>query len=393
MKRWHLLIWLPLVVLISGCETVTGWFDSEEEDPTAPVELRELDSIEVTLERRWSRSIGDGEGDGLYHINPLLEGGIVYVASSDGVVAAIDADSGDRLWENELQLALSGGIGKYRESLFAGGEDGLVLRLRSDDGTEVWRAEVSGEVLASPQSNGDVVVAQTYDGKLVAFDYETGERRWTFASDVPVLTLRGTATPRIIERNVVAGFADGKLVAVDLNSGNVSWEARIAIPQGRSEIERIVDIDGNFAVQGNELYVASYQGRLVALETSAGRKIWQRNVSSVSGVSLGFGNVYVADEDGTLSAFLRSGQGVRWQNIDLGYRGLSRPTPVSSYVAVGDFEGYVHLFSQVDGRIVGRTRADGDGIRADMISSGNRLFVYGNGGQLVAFDVVSRDAK
>jgi outer membrane protein assembly factor BamB len=370
---------------------VSGWFESEDEDPFEPVELRDLESVEVDIKRRWKVSVGDGEGDGFYHINPVLEGGKIYTASSDGVVIAVDADSGKRIWETELELSISGGVGKRGDSLFVGGEDGLVMRLREEDGTEVWRTEVSGEVLAAPQSNGKTVVAQTYDGKLMAFDHETGEPRWTYISDVPVLTLRGTATPRIIGRNAVAGFADGKLVAIDLDSGNVSWEARIAIPQGRSEIERIVDIDGNFAVQGNELFVASYQGRLVALETTAGRRMWQRNVSSVSGVSIGFGNVYVADEDGTVSAFLRNGQGMRWQNIDLGYRGLSRPTPVNSYVAVGDFEGYVHFFSQVDGRIVGRTRVDSDGIRADMIGSGNRLFVYGNSGELAAYDITARD--
>ena len=117
----------------------------------------------------------------------------------------------------------------------------------------------------------------------------------------------------------------------------------------------------------------------------------RNHVSSFSGVSVGFGNVYVADEDGTVSAFLRNGQGIRWQNIDLGYRGLSRPTPVSSYVAVADFEGYVHLLSQVDGQIVGRDQPDSDGARADMISKGNRLYVYGNSGDLIAYDVVVKD--
>lgn len=385
------LLLLPLLLVLGGCETVSGWFDSEDDDPTAPVPLTELASEEVRLDRRWSLSVGDGEGDGFYHINPLLDGGLVYVASSDGVVVAVQAETGKRQWEAELDIEISGGIGKRGDSLFIGGEDGFVLRLSANDGSEIWRREVSGEVLAAPQSNGDIVVAQTYDGKLMAFDHDTGEPRWTYTSDVPVLTLRGTATPAIVGRNALAGFADGKLVAIDLASGSVSWESRVAIPQGRSEIERIVDIDGNFAVQGNELYVASYQGRLVALDNTAGRKRWQRNVSSVSGVSLGFGNVYVADEDGTVSAFLRNGQGVRWQNIDLGYRGLSRPTPVSSYVAVGDFEGYIHVFSQVDGRIIGRTRADSDGIRADMIGSGNRLYVYGNSGELSAYELRGRE--
>jgi outer membrane protein assembly factor BamB len=208
---------------------------------------------------------------------------------------------------------------------------------------------------------------------------------------VPVLTLRGTGTPMILGDNAIAGFADGKVVAVNLRSGNVAWEARVAIPQGRSEIERIVDIDGTMALQGTELYAASYQGRLVAIDIRSGRRIWQRNVSSVSGVGVGFGNVYVSDDDGTVSAFLRNGQGVRWQNIDLGFRDPSRPTPVSSYVAVVDFEGYLHLMSQVDGDIVGRTKVDSSGARADMLVRGNRLFVYTNDGTLKAYDVETRN--
>ena len=114
-------------------------------------------------------------------------------------------------------------------------------------------------------------------------------------------------------------------------------------------------------------------------------------MSSFSGVSQGFGNIYVADEDGTLYAYLRNGQGVRWTQDALGYRELSRPTPVSSYVAVADFEGYVHLVSQVDGTFAGRGKVDGDGSRADMLSDGNVLYVFGNSGKLVAYEITAKN--
>jgi len=385
-KLTRTLVALAVLVGLSGCETIGEWFDDEDYDPTAPVELTDINET-VVLDKRWSRSVGNGQGDGLYRLNPLLADGVIYVVSEEGELAAFDADSGKLRWESELEIPISGGVGKYRDSLLLGGADGLVMRLSAEDGSEIWRRPVTGEVLAAPQSNGEVVVAQAYDGKLMAFDYATGEKLWTFSNDVPVLTLRGTSTPIIYNDFVIAGFADGKVIAVSLDSGSVVWEARVAIAQGRSEIERIVDIDGTMAVQGAELYVASYQGRIVALEMRAGRKLWQRNVSSVSGVSVGFGNVYVADEDGTVSAFLRNGQSIRWQNIELGYRELSRPTPIGSYVAVVDFEGYLHLLSQVDGVIVGRDRPDSDGARADMIAKGNILYVYGNSGELIAYDI------
>ena len=386
MKLTRTLVALAVLVGLSGCETIGEWFDDEDYDPTAPVELADINET-VVLDKRWSRSVGNGQGEGLYRLNPLLADGVIYVVSEEGELAAFDADSGKLRWESELEIPISGGVGKYRDSLLLGGADGLVMRLSAEDGSEIWRQPVTGEVLAAPQSNGQVVVAQAYDGKLMAFDYETGEKLWTFSNDVPVLTLRGTSTPIIYNDFVIAGFADGKVIAVSLDSGSVVWEARVAIAQGRSEIERIVDIDGTMAVQGAELYVASYQGRIVALEMRAGRKLWQRNVSAVSGVSVGFGNVYVADEDGTVSAFLRNGQSIRWQNIELGYRELSRPTPIGSYVAVVDFEGYLHLLSQVDGVIVGRDRPDSDGARADMIAKGNILYVYGNSGELIAYDI------
>ena len=384
----HLLILSFL--LTTGCSTITGWFSDDEFDPREPVELEKI-TEGVKLKSRWSRGVGDGQGEGLLKINPVLVGDSLYAASAEGRVMSVDPESGRVRWKQDLELALSGGVGHHGNSIFVGASEGLVMRLDADSGAEIWRAPVSGEVLSAPQGNGRYVVAQTYDGKLMGFDYENGEVRWTYTSDVPVLTLRGTGTPMILGDNAIAGFADGKVVAINLRSGNVAWEVRVAIPQGRSEIERIVDIDGSMALSGSELYVASYQGRLAAIDTRSGRRLWQRNVSSVSGVGVGFGNVYVADDDGTVSAFLRNGQGVRWQNIDLGFRDLSRPTPINSYVAVVDFEGYLHLLSQVDGDIVGRVKVDSGGARADMLTRGNRLFVFTNDGALKAYDVEARN--
>lgn len=390
MKLWRLLTTSALMLLISGCSTFQEWFGSEGEDATAPVQLERIDS-KVSLKKRWSSKIGDGQGDGFYKITPTLIDGVIYVASSDGEVAAINAANGARLWRVELERPLSGGVGYHNRSLYLGGADGSVLQLSAEDGAVEWEAAVSGEVLAAPVVSDDWVIVQTYDGKLLGFRSGAEEPSWTFTSDVPVLTLRGTSAPILVGGNAIAGFGDGKVVAVDVDSGNVSWEARIGVPQGSSEIDRIVDVDGAMTQQGIELFVASYQGRLAALDSRTGRKLWQQNVSSVTGTNVGFGNVYVADVDGTLSAFLRTGQGVRWQNIELGYRELSRPTPVSSYVATVDFEGYLHLLSQVDGQIVGRSKIGGDAARADMIADSARLIIYADNGQLLAYELEAQD--
>jgi outer membrane protein assembly factor BamB len=236
-----------------------------------------------------------------------------------------------------------------------------------------------------------VVVVQTNDGKLQGLDFSKGSILWTYDSNIPVLTVRGTSSPIVHNDLVYAGFANGRVLALDAQTGAIAWEVRVAIAQGRSEIERLVDIDGTMELAGDELYAASYQGNLVAIDVGTGTRMWQQKVSSHSGVSQGSGNVYVADEDGTIAAYMRSGEGARWTQADLAYRELTRPTPVGSYVAVADFEGYVHVLSQDDGAFVGRVQVDDDGARADMLSEGNVLYVFGNSGELVAYEITPKD--
>ena len=384
------LVLLVMMLSLAGCSTVSGWFDSDDDDLTAPVPLSDITET-VNIKELWSVGVGDGQGDGFYRLQPAISGDVIYAASADGEVLAVDRKRGKTLWELELDIALSGGVGVYEDVLLLGSSEGLVLQLDASTGEQLWTTMLTGEILSPPQANGKVVVVQTYNGKLQGLDFTTGELLWTHTSKVPVLTVRGTSAPIIENNRVYAGFANGRVLAFDTQTGAIVWEVRVAIPQGRSEIERIVDVDGTMELGGGELYAASYQGSVVAIDVGAGRKIWQQKVSSFSGVSLGFGNVYAADEDGTLNAFMQNGEGVRWTQGALGYRQLSRPTPVGSYVAVADFEGYLHVLSQVDGDFVGRLRVDNDGVRGDMLSEDGILYVFGNDGDLVAYEITPKN--
>jgi outer membrane protein assembly factor BamB len=385
--RLLLVGWL---VLGAGCSTVSGWFSDDDEDLTAPAELTDFEE-QVRIKKLWSTGVGNGQGKGLYKIGPVVQGDKLYAASSDGRIVVVSRDTGKTLLKEDLDRTLSGGVGIYGDVLLLGSSEGKVVAVDADTAEELWSTQLTGEVLAAPQGDGRTVIAQTYDGKLAGLDFDSGELLWTYDSNVPVLTIRGTSTPLLQDGVAYAGFANGRVLALDARTGAIVWEVRVAISQGRSEIERIVDVDGTMELLGNDLFAASYQGRLVAIDVANGRKSWQQEISSVSGVSQGFGNVYAADDDGTVYAFLRTGAGVRWSQGELAYRELSRPTPVSSYVAVGDFEGYVHILSQVDGSIVGRMKVDGDGVRADMLSDDNVLYVFGNGGKLVAYEITAKE--
>lgn len=378
---------LPLV-LLTGCSTISWnpltWFSDDEVNP--PKELVSIQS-EVNLQRQWSVSVGNGQGKNYTELTPAIDGSSIFVASEDGDVVSVERQSGDVLWRTRLRTNVTGGVGANESLVMLGTKDAEVIVLDQSTGEELWRTAVSSEVLSAPQSNGDVVIAQTVDGKLVALDHETGVQRWIYETNLPALTLRGTSRPIFTgSGTVVAGFSNGTLVSVSADNGVFRWEERVAIPEGRYDIDRVIDVDGDLVLDGSRILASSYQGNLMAFDVATGRIVWGREASSYHGLTKGFGNIYYSDDKGHLVAIRDNSDDVVWENDDLEFREITAPTAVGNFVALADLEGYVHLVSQIDGRIVGRTQIDSDGIRANMLAQDGKLYVYGNSGRLVALD-------
>ncbi|KAF1056897.1 MAG: Outer membrane protein assembly factor BamB [Pseudomonas delhiensis] len=377
MLRWKHVALLALTLMAVGCSS-----NSKKELP--PAELTDI-KVEVSLKEQWSRSVGDGQGDLYELLEPAVDGSSIFAASAEGRVMAMQRESGDVLWKKDLDVPISGGVGVGNGLVLVGTLKGDVIALDAASGEQKWRTRVSSEVLSSPVTNGDVVVLQTQDDKVIGLDASTGNQRWMYDNTVPVLTLRGTGSPLIAGRVAIAGLASGKVVAVDVQRGLPVWETRVAVPQGRSELDRVVDIDGGLTLVDNVIYVSSYQGRAAALDLSSGRIIWQREASSYAGVAEGLGSVYISDASGTVEALDGRSSSSLWSNDALARRQLSAPAVFSSNVVVGDFEGYLHLLSQADGRFVGREKVDGDGVRVRPLVVGNWMYVFGNSGKLVAY--------
>lgn len=377
--RWKHAALLALAVMAAGCSS-----NSKKELP--PAELTSFKE-EVVLQKQWSRSIGDGQGKTYNMLVPALDGEKIYAADVNGEVVAMNRMNGDVIWKKDLKVPVSGAVGVAYGMLTIGTLKGEVIAMDATNGEEKWRARVTSEVLAPPINNGDVVVVQTQDDRVVGFDASTGNRRWIYESTPAVLTLRGTSAPLVTNHLAIAGLSTGKVVALDTSNGVPVWEQRVAIPQGRSELDRVVDIDGGLLLSGNTLYVASYQGRVAGLDLESGRILWQRDASSYSGVAQGFGSVYLSLANGSVEGVDERTTTSLWTNDQLARRQLGSPEVYSSYVAVGDFEGYLHLLSQVDGRFVGRERIDSDGLRARPLVDGNMIYVYGNSGKLEALTI------
>lgn len=364
---------------------------SSTPDSREPAELTDFDASK-RFKEIWDYSLGDGQGGAYQRIAPAVDGDDVAIASADGKVALLNKMTGKRRWKESYDLAISGGVGVDDQRVFVGTADGELVALSRANGDIVWRVTVNGEVLGAPQSNGNIAVVQTYSGQLSGYEADSGKHLWTYTSQVPRLTLRGTSTPLIVLDTVMFGLANGRLIAMDIETGSVRWEQRISVPQGSTEIERLVDVDGRLlSMEGGAVVVATgYQGQVAAVDVASGRMLWAKDTSSYVGATSALGYIYVVDAEGGVSAIDASGQGASWTQTVLARRELTEPAAIGGGIAVGDLEGYLHLLSQVDGSLMARTRVDSDGLRAPMAVSGKLLYVYSNDGELVAYKIQDR---
>ncbi|MAZ71384.1 outer membrane protein assembly factor BamB [Porticoccus sp.] len=372
-------------LLVSGCGPLknlgSGGNASEKTGPAALVAFEQ----EVNITKLWSTNTLGEYASINGGIRPVLAAGVIYAADSSGNVVAVDAGTGKQIWKKSIDSPLAGGVGLGGNLLVVAGTDGDVFALETETGEQRWSVRVTSEVLAAPAVNNAVVVVQSHDGKLVGLHASNGERRWQYEIDSPILTLRGTSPPILSDGMLIAGFANGKLVALAAESGSLLWENRLAIPQGRTELERLIDIDGRAVLVDEVIYASSYQGRIGAIAKATGRGIWYQNSSSVHDLAYGLGQVYSVQKDDEVRAIRGNSGQTLWSNDQLSLRKLNSPVTIEAYLAVADAEGYLHLLSQTDGRFVARVKVDGDGVTAPMIADGQKLYVQDNGGGLTAY--------
>ncbi|MHB8474048.1 MAG: outer membrane protein assembly factor BamB [Gammaproteobacteria bacterium] len=378
---------LGLLLLLSGCSWVTDYLAGDT-NRTPPTPLADFKAT-IKPVRVWSADVGGVSKDDPVRLTPALCDGKLFAAGGKGRLYAFDAVSGKTLWQVNSKAPISGGVGCGDDLVLVGTEKGRVMAYHAADGKSAWQATVSSEVLAPPRAGAGLVVARTIDGKVFGLDVADGSRHWVYDRSTPALSLRGSGSVAFAHGAVVAGFDTGKLVAVTLADGKPIWEASIAVPSGRSELERMVDIDSDPRIVDDHVYIATYQGRVASVAMDSGHIEWVRDMSSYSGVAVDSDHLYLSDDQSQVWGLERSGGGVLWKQDKLIGRDITAPTAFGDYVVVGDFDGYVHWLSKDDGAFVARDRVDSKGFSAAPVAGDDLLYVQGRGGVVAAYKIGS----
>ena len=393
MKRF-LLITLASLVTLAGCHS----FKKENVQPPTPLAKDFKPTLQVT--RLWRTSVGEGAGVSGARLRPAVVDGVLYADSTDGKLVAIDATSGKTLWSKSSRTHGWFGWGdkKRKDALYAGGPavggdllavgtlDGHVYGVNAKDGSPRWEAELNAEVLASPVIVADLVVVRTGDGRVYALDSASGARRWVYdQGSVPLLSLRGNGPLLAANGVLFFGSDDGKLVALRQDNGSKLWEQKLSSGEGRTEIDRLNDVDGAILLDGATLYGAAYHGNLVAVDGPSGRPLWSHPFSSFGSLAVSGNAIFGVNDQSQVWAFDKNGGADMWKNDALKYRWLTGPAVQGDYVVVCDMEGYVHWLQTGDGALAARERLSKKAIRAQPLVVGDTVYVEDVEGRIGAY--------
>lgn len=388
---WLVLACLPL---LSGCagldagrDLISGLSDTifgEDDTSDPPAVLTEYQA-ELQVEVLWKASVGDGADKQFLKLIPAVQADRIYAADREGTLQARSTLNGDLIWESSSELAYSAGPGLGRDVLVMGCTSGEVVAYDIATGAQKWQTTVPSEVQAVPVIAKGIVIIRTTDGKVIALREADGSQVWLAENSVPALSIRGAGAPIVIDDGVMAGSANGKMQALQLSDGKSLWEATIAMPTGRSEVERLVDLDVDPVANRGAIYVSSFTGGTVSLSEVDGDVIWRnQDISSHAGISADFRYLYITDVHSEVSQLDQRNGASLWKQKELHNRQLTAPIVYDNYVVVGDFEGYVHWLSTSDGRMLGRTQITSSPIEAKPVIVDGTVYIYAKDGTLAA---------
>jgi outer membrane protein assembly factor BamB len=377
---------LAALLIAAGC--------SKDKDVEVPAKLVDFPNT-LPVKKLWSDGVGGGKKQIKLRLGlgPALDNGLVFAASHKGEILAVALDTGHDVWVKKLKLPISAGPAAGFGMVVAGTSKGDVIAMDGATGKELWRVRVNSELLSAPAISENVVVLRSVDGRLHGLDSHTGKELWSVEQQVPRLSLRGTAIPIVAKDFAISGFDNGKVMAVSLNTGDTIWDTALASPRGRTELDRLVDIDSAVRVVGENVFAAGFQGRTAMLALDSGQLWWSHDMSSYRGLAVDADNLYVTESDGTVVAMRQRDGAEIWRNEKLKRRGLSTPVVTGSAVAIADYQGYVHWLDKQTGELVAREHIKKQRVSNPPVGADDTIVVLTDGGILTAYRATPRVAS
>jgi len=367
---------VPALILLAAAVGGCSMFGSGPAKPQ-PAELQPVTAL-VSARQTWTTRVGQVN----FPLDTGVAGNSVAVASGDGTVALIDAQTGRDVWRLALNTPLAAGAGNDGKVVAVVTKANEIVALQ--DGREMWRQKLGAQAFTAPFVAGARVFVLAADRSVSAFDGQTGRKLWAQQRPNEPLILRQSGVMLAVGDTLVVGLA-GRLAGLNPSTGSIRWEAPIATPRGINDVERLVDLVGHVSRQGDVVCARAFQASVGCVNAARGNLLWTKPANGVQGLDGDDRFVFGTEADGNIIAWRRTDGERAWTTDRLRYRGLTAPLVVGRSIAIGDFTGYLHLLSREDGSLLNRLPTDGTAIAATPVLVGNTLIAVTQGGGVYGF--------
>ena len=373
-KKISFIILLQSLIIISSCSSMDGlrFWKSDEIDPDEPrklISFKNQNNINISVE--WKKS-NKGENE-IGNFLPDFSSQNLFFSDASGNVSSINANNGNQNWSTELNFLASGTAAGFGIVVVSDIE-GNVIALDQKDGTMLWSSNVKGEVLSKVAIDAQLVVVKTGSGELLGLNKDSGQIEWSYRSKLPLLTVRGSSSPVIVDNMIYVSFDNGRLGVFELNTGFQVWDGAISYVSGVSELENLIDSDSDPVVDGTLIYTTNYQGNLNIFDTTQKRSVWSYETSSFYSPILTRGMITVIEANSGIRSFSVKTLQESWMNEDYINRDLSNAVTFKGNLVLGDFEGYIHLIDPINGRTIAREKISKKPIKT-ILSRSDSLYV------------------
>ena len=288
------------------------------------------------------------------------DNGVIFAIDPDGQVSAYKGK--EQLWKSKItKQELTAGVEAAEGIVVVGNRKGQLFALDQATGEQKWTTRLSGAILSPSLIQSGRVITIANDGTVFAHDAVSGQQVWAYKLPNVQFSLRGQPAPvRLDDRTILVASANAYVYALDVISGVPRFQRRVAISEGRSDIQRLIDIVGDPVVAGQYLVTTSFQGQVTVTDLATQRVVWSEDASSTNRPEVSGDKVFVSTVDGKLNAYSLSTGELAWQNEELLNRQLSNPVMLGQSLVVGDMDGVIHLLDPASGKLVGRAKTSGE---------------------------------
>jgi outer membrane protein assembly factor BamB len=272
-----------------------------------------------TLTRAWDTSIGDGSARYTKVMSqPVIAGGRIFTMDGGVQVSAVDAGTGNRIWQVDLKPegqrgnAFGGGPAWWKDRLYVATGYAEVLALDPADGKVIWRKNVTSPVHAPPTVADGRIFAVTVDNELTALAAEDGKHLWSHNGIPETAGLLGGASPAVEGEIVIAPYSSGELFALRVENGRALWSDNMAATRSVNAVAGLADIRGRPVIDHGRVFAVSHSARMAAIDLRTGDRVWEQQIASSHSPWVVGEYVFVLANDNELVCLTRDAGKVRW---------------------------------------------------------------------------------